>query len=212
MTTRHCALTNHLGKSTCTRSSRRYYSKVLVCTAATSSLQGHICDPLRVMLSRVHNGVVRTSRTSRVPLSSLRRTTTILLPSSIRTYTCAFQQRSRSSPLLSTPHATSHDTRQPRVRSYATLPENKVPQDIAVLGGGLTGLTTAHYLTVFNPDANITIYEADERLGGWVDTERISVKTWDGKDATITFDRGARTVAPQSHVGRWDDFILYEMV
>lgn len=163
------------------------------------------------MLSQVHDGVVRASRTARVPLSSLRCTTTLLL-TSIRpynTYTRTLQQRSLSS--LSTPQAKSRET-HPKSRNFATLSETKLPKDIAVLGGGLTGLTTAYYLTRFHPDANITIYEAADRLGGWVDTERISVKTQDGKDATISFERGARTVAPQSRMGRWEDFVLYDMV
>lgn len=162
------------------------------------------------MLSQVHNGVVRASRTSRVPLSSLGRTTTatFLLPS-VRPCTRILQQHSLSS--LSTSQVKSRDL-QPKARSFATLPETRLPKDIAVLGGGLTGLTTAYYLTRFHPDANITIYEADDRLGGWVDTEKISVKTKDGKDATISFERGARTVAPQSDLGRWEDFVLYDMV
>ncbi|CAN8098950.1 unnamed protein product [Discula destructiva] len=97
-------------------------------------------------------------------------------------------------------------------RHFAVAAESGPPKDIAVLGGGLTGLTTAYYLTRFHPAAKITIYESDDRLGGWIDTERVQVKTQDGKDATISFERGARTVAPQSSMARWEDFVLFDLI
>lgn len=97
-------------------------------------------------------------------------------------------------------------------RSYATASGPQPPQDIAVLGGGLTGLTTAYYITRFHPDAKITIYEAADRLGGWIDTERVEVKTQQGDTATITFERGARSVSPQGGLTKWEDFVLYDMV
>ncbi|KAJ4394431.1 oxygen-dependent protoporphyrinogen oxidase [Gnomoniopsis smithogilvyi] len=64
----------------------------------------------------------------------------------------------------------------------------------------------------FNPDANITLYEAADRLGGWVDTERVDVKTQDGEHATISFERGARTIAPQTSMSRWEDFVFFDLV
>lgn len=164
-----------------------------------------IRDPAwRVMLSHVSNGALRASLNLRVP-SSRSTCSTLLL--------CTTQQRSPASSARrrSSPQTTHHATR-PTSRSFATVAETKLPKDIAVLGGGLTGLTTAYYLTRFHPDANITIYEADDRLGGWIDTEHVDVKTIDGKDATITFERGARTVAPQSGMPRWEDFVLFDMV
>lgn len=95
-------------------------------------------------------------------------------------------------------------------RSYAT---RSLPKDIAVLGGGLTGLTTAFYLTRFHPGARITIYESADRLGGWVDTERVEVKSNEGTTGSIAFERGPRTVAPQNRTAqKYDDLILYEMV
>lgn len=98
------------------------------------------------------------------------------------------------------------------LRSYATASAHPLPNDIAVLGGGLTGLTTAFYLAHFHPNAKITIYEAADRLGGWVDTEHVEVKTQEGKTATITFERGARTVTPQTSANKWEDFVLFDLV
>ena len=97
-------------------------------------------------------------------------------------------------------------------RSYATLSNPDLPKDIAVLGGGLTGLTTAYYLTRFHPEAKITLYESGDRLGGWIDTEKVEVETLTGEPATISFERGARAVAPQSTLTRWEDFVLFDLV
>lgn len=97
-------------------------------------------------------------------------------------------------------------------RGYATTSRSDLPGDIAVLGGGLTGLTTAYYLTRFHPDAKITIYESEARLGGWIDTEQAEVITLEGNEETISFERGARVVSPQSNLTRWEDFVLYDLV
>lgn len=78
-------------------------------------------------------------------------------------------------------------------RGYATARKEK-PTSIAILGGGLTGLATAYYITRYFPSAKITIYEKSDRLGGWIDTERVAVKTPDGKEGFVNFERGARLV------------------
>lgn len=70
-----------------------------------------------------------------------------------------------------------HDSPPPSVR------------DVAILGGGLTGLATAFWLTRQIPNANIIIYEKSHRLGGWVDSEIVPV----GNDK-ILFEWGPRTV------------------
>ncbi|KAI7788871.1 hypothetical protein LA080_004973 [Diaporthe eres] len=97
-------------------------------------------------------------------------------------------------------------------RSYATASSPDLPSDIAVLGGGLTGLTTAYYLTRFHPDARITIYESQDRVGGWIDTEQVKVTTLEGTDETISFERGARVVSPQTTLTRYEDFVLYDLI
>lgn len=99
---------------------------------------------------------------------------------------------------------------------HATTPAQAAsrppPQDVAILGGGLTGLTTAYYLTRFNPQAKVTIYEASDRLGGWIDDERIQVTTQTGKAAIVTLERGARVVAPKRSITNYDHFVLYDLV
>jgi oxygen-dependent protoporphyrinogen oxidase len=62
---------------------------------------------------------------------------------------------------------------------------------IAVLGGGITGLSTAYYLTKELPNAKITIYEGSERVGGWLSSKYVDVGN--GK---ILFEQGPRTLRP----------------
>ncbi len=58
----------------------------------------------------------------------------------------------------------------------------------------------------------ITLYEAADRLGGWADTERVPVKTVDGQEGTVLWERGPRTILTQHNKAKWDDLIFYEMV
>ena len=67
-------------------------------------------------------------------------------------------------------------------------------QDIAILGGGVSGLASAYYLTQEIPKAKITIYEASDRLGGWLSSRRVPVK-----DGTVLFEAGPRTLRPSSN-------------
>lgn len=43
---------------------------------------------------------------------------------------------------------------------------------VAVIGGGLSGLTAAYYLHRGLPDADVRLFEASNRLGGVIETER----------------------------------------
>ena len=69
---------------------------------------------------------------------------------------------------------------------------NPDAKDIAVLGGGITGLTTAYHLARALPDAKISIFERAGRLGGWVDSELIDV----GPDESVLFEWGPRSLRP----------------
>lgn len=84
---------------------------------------------------------------------------------------------------------------------------------IAVLGGGLTGLTTAYYLAKKLPStAKITLYESSDRLGGWIKTDRVPVDI-EGKKGTVAFERGSRSLTSLAgNTFRFDDLVLYDLV
>ncbi len=67
-------------------------------------------------------------------------------------------------------------------------------QDVAILGGGITGLACAYYITKELPNVNVTIYEASDRLGGWLSSKRVPVK-----DGNVLFEAGPRTLRPSSN-------------
>ncbi|POS87814.1 hypothetical protein EPUL_000687, partial [Erysiphe pulchra] len=60
---------------------------------------------------------------------------------------------------------------------------------VAVIGGGISGLTTAYYLLRRFQNAKVTLYESTNRLGGWLQSE--SIDTGYGK---VLFESGPRTL------------------
>ena len=80
-------------------------------------------------------------------------------------------------------------------RHYASTPTtDHKATDVAVIGGGITGLASAYYLSKALPNAKITLIERNPRLGGWVRTETVNVGT--GK---VVFELGPRTLRPGSN-------------
>ncbi|KAI9694260.1 MAG: oxygen-dependent protoporphyrinogen oxidase [Bogoriella megaspora] len=79
---------------------------------------------------------------------------------------------------------------QSHARAYAT--DNEV-KDVAVLGGGITGLTTAYYITKAYPQAKVTIYEHKSGLGGWLSSKRVEV---DDNGGSVLFEQGPRSLRP----------------
>jgi protoporphyrinogen oxidase len=68
--------------------------------------------------------------------------------------------------------------------------------NIAIIGGGITGLASAHYLLQYLPNANITLYEASDRMGGWLQSKHVNIG--DGK---IVFEQGPRNLRPKTTSG-----------
>lgn len=72
------------------------------------------------------------------------------------------------------------------------------PARISVIGGGLSGLSSAYHLARRFPSAKITLLEQSPRLGGWVHSERVQVRDDKGNEAGILLERGPRTLRPNS--------------
>lgn len=61
--------------------------------------------------------------------------------------------------------------------------------DAAVIGGGITGLTTAFRLSQDPTCSKVTLYEKTGRVGGWLQSETIPVE-----DGEVVFEYGPRTL------------------
>ncbi|KAK4648383.1 oxygen-dependent protoporphyrinogen oxidase [Podospora bellae-mahoneyi] len=125
--------------------------------------------------------------------------------------------RSSSPPRYSRLLSTTSVWRQSNHDDVDGLPTifDRPPASVAVLGGGLTGLATAFWLAWWHPQMKITIYEASNRLGGWIDSEEVKVKGLTGEKGSVWFQRGARMVNPQHSKGplyRYDDLAFYLLV
>ena len=49
---------------------------------------------------------------------------------------------------------------------------------IAVLGGGISGLTTAYFLRRANRNIRVTLIESSSRFGGWLETVSFTAATF----------------------------------
>ena len=59
------------------------------------------------------------------------------------------------------------------------------------IGGGISGLAAAFYLTKKAPGLPITIYESSSRPGGWIKTVNLNTKY-----GNVQFETGPRTIHP----------------
>ncbi|KAI1488818.1 hypothetical protein F5X96DRAFT_680192 [Biscogniauxia mediterranea] len=80
------------------------------------------------------------------------------------------------------------------------------PREVAILGGGITGLTTAYYLARHAKNTHITIYEASDRLGGWIDSEPAPF------DEGVLIHRGPRMLRSGGSSTKYDDLVLYDVI
>ena len=80
------------------------------------------------------------------------------------------------------------------------------PTRIAILGGGLTGLSATLHAARRFPNARIVLFERSSRLGGWVRSHRVEVEApvvSEGSStsskitkASILLETGPRTLRP----------------
>ena len=80
--------------------------------------------------------------------------------------------------------------------SAAFASSDASPRNIAVLGGGITGLTAAYLLSHKLPKATITLFETKDRLAGWLRSTEIDVE-----GGRVLFEHGPRTLRPSGASG-----------
>lgn len=64
---------------------------------------------------------------------------------------------------------------------------------MVVLGGGITGLSAAYHLARKSPATKVTLIEGSDRVGGWLDSQRVQVGS-----GTILLEQGPRTLRSSS--------------
>ncbi len=82
------------------------------------------------------------------------------------------------------------------------------PAQIAIVGGGITGLTVAYRLTQLQAqrDLRVTVFEADERCGGKIRTEQFAGRPLDaGAEALLTRVPAAASLCRELGLG--DDLV-----
>ncbi|KAF9935192.1 hypothetical protein FBU30_006277 [Linnemannia zychae] len=73
---------------------------------------------------------------------------------------------------------------------------------IAVLGGGISGLSTAWYLAKSAPpNVRITLLEGTKRTGGWLHSDRIPDPSHPDGKSSLLLERGPRSLRPQGISG-----------
>jgi protoporphyrinogen oxidase len=102
------------------------------------------------------------------------------------------------------------------VSTWTTM--NRNITHVTVLGGGLTGLTTAYRLARLLKDRNavsagsnvkITLLEKADRLGGWVHSQKRTIKvpssvrkdTGATEEVDVVLERGPRSIRPKGGIG-----------
>lgn len=110
------------------------------------------------------------------------------------------------------PSKAGRPTYATNIINHAKSDNSTRPREIAVLGAGITGLTTAHYLARHATNANITVYEAGDRPGGWVKADQVEVEDEEGRRGQVLFQHGPRMLRSGSSSLKYDDLVLYDVV
>lgn len=72
------------------------------------------------------------------------------------------------------------------------------PSHVVILGGGVTGLSSAIHLGTRFPSCRITLLEKFPRIGGWIRSETVKVLDAHGSEGNIILEGGPRTLRPNA--------------
>lgn len=80
-----------------------------------------------------------------------------------------------------------------------------MPSSVAILGGGVSGLSAAYYLSKSSPKTKILVIEGSKRVGGWIRSQRVSpgfhsststANATDSDSNKVLFEVGPRSLRP----------------
>jgi oxygen-dependent protoporphyrinogen oxidase len=77
---------------------------------------------------------------------------------------------------------------------YAVRYQSSYPERIAILGGGIAGLSSAYYVAREFPNSKVVVFEAGKDKGGWIKSRRVDVVDSEGKKGKVLFELGPRTL------------------
>lgn len=80
---------------------------------------------------------------------------------------------------------------------------NSEAKNIAILGGGITGLTAAFHISKEIPSARVQIFEKSKTLGGWLQSDLVEV---DG--GHVVFENGPRTLRNSLWGARYTKYLV----
>lgn len=82
--------------------------------------------------------------------------------------------------------------------SVAGLKQLSLNSRVSVIGGGISGLSFAYFLGRLRPDVNITVFEKNNRVGGYINTVRATEETikqtGSHGERALKMERGPRTL------------------
>lgn len=96
------------------------------------------------------------------------------------------------SPLKSSHYRTVYQ-RPFRRQNHALAKLDHAITNVAVLGGGISGLASAYFLSQKLPRAKIVLYESSSRLGGWLYSKKVDVGS-----GNVVFEQGPRSLRPDT--------------
>ncbi|KAI8645817.1 hypothetical protein BD408DRAFT_360758 [Parasitella parasitica] len=75
-------------------------------------------------------------------------------------------------------------------------------RSVAILGGGISGLSAAYYLSKYSPKTKILLVEGSKRVGGWIRSQRVSpgfhasIPSAKAGTDSVLFEVGPRSLRP----------------